>query len=146
MSENVTNTTAFSVDKTTSTATAKGTKIVKPGNEMDKNAFLRILSAELSNQDPENTKDSTQYVAQMAQFASLEQMTNLNSSMTLMGASSLIGRSVKLNAVDDSGVQYVGTVMGAVKDGSSIKLNIEVNENGKKVTKEFPYEDVLEIE
>lgn len=138
---------AYDISNTTATnsATAKGTKIVKPGNEMDKNAFLRILSAELSNQDPENTKDSTQYVAQMAQFAALEQMTNLNSSMTLIGASNLIGKSVKLNLIDDSGKQYAGTVKGTTKDPSGVKLNIEVEDNGKKTIKQFPYENIIEI-
>ncbi|MDI9219152.1 flagellar biosynthesis protein FlgD, partial [Clostridium tertium] len=33
-------------------ATDRGTQIVKPGQDMDKNAFLTILSAELSNMDP----------------------------------------------------------------------------------------------
>lgn len=145
MAENVTDTKAYSTGQASSTTTAKGTKIVKDTNEMDKNAFLRILTAELSNQDPENAKDSTAYVAQMAQFASLEQMANLNSTMSIVGASSLIGRQVKLNAVDDNGNQYVGTVLGAKKDGNSINLNIQVQENGKAVSKEFPYSSVLEI-
>lgn len=127
-------------------ATEKGTKIVKPGNEMDKNSFLRILSAELSNQNPEEAKDSTQYVAQMAQFASLEQMTNLNSTMSFSGASALIGKNVKLTALNKEGDQYTGLVKGVVKDGGTIKLNIEVEEDGEKTVKDFPYENVLEIQ
>ena len=54
-----------------SRATEKGTRIVKAGEAMDKNAFLRILAAQLSNQDPTNAQDSTEFVSQMAQFASL---------------------------------------------------------------------------
>ena len=44
-------------------ATDRGTKIIKPGEDMDKNAFLKILSAELSNLDPMGDNDSTQYLS-----------------------------------------------------------------------------------
>lgn len=127
-------------------ATNKGTKIVKSGNEMDKNAFLKILTTELSNQDPDNAKDSTQYVAQLAQFSSLEQMTNLNTTMSLTGASSLIGKDVKLTALNNDGVQYEGLVKSVTKkDGGSIVLGVEVEENGSKLVKEFLYSDVSKV-
>lgn len=129
-----------------STATSKGTPIVKPGNSMDKNAFLRILSAELSNQNPDDAKDSTQYIAQMAQFSSLEQMQNLNSTMSFSGASSLIGKSVTLTDLDSNGNQYYGIVKGTVKDGSTVKLNVEVDDNGIKKVLDFPYENVSQIQ
>lgn len=74
------------------TKTARGTAIVKTGQDMDKNAFFKILAAELSNQDPDNAKDGTEYVSQMAQFSALEQMVNLNSSTKFTGAVSLIDR------------------------------------------------------
>lgn len=129
-----------------STATSKGTPIVKPGNNMDKNAFLRILSAELSNQNPDDAKDSTQYIAQMAQFSSLEQMQNLNSTMSFSGASSLIGKSVTLTDLDSNGNQYYGIVKGTVKDGSTVKLNVEVDDNGITKVLDFPYENVSQIQ
>jgi flagellar basal-body rod modification protein FlgD len=127
-------------------ATERGTLIVKKGNEMDKNAFLRILTAELSNQNPDNAKDSTQYVAQLAQFASLEQMTNLNSTMSFAGASSMIGSEVKLNSLDSEGMQYKGLVKSvSKKDGGSIVLGVEVEKNGNKSIKEFLYSEVAEV-
>ncbi|MCM8710975.1 hypothetical protein M2651_08045 [Clostridium sp. SYSU_GA19001] len=132
----------------TSLATAttdRGTKIVRSTNEMDKNAFLRILTAELSNQNPENATDSTQYVAQMAQFAALEQMTNLNSTMSFMGASALIGKTVGLNTVDETGNQYIGIVKGATKDGGEIILSVEIEKNNTKQLMEFSYKDVLDV-
>jgi len=142
-----TTSTTDSINKTvaTTTATAKGTRIVKPGNEMDKNSFLRILSAELANQSPDNPADSTQYVAQMAQFASLEQMTNLNSSMSLIGASSIIGKVVGLNSANGLGEQYIGTVKGVAKESGVVNVYVEVTENQKQVIKKFPYDNVIEI-
>lgn len=139
----------MSIDSISSSlsATSKGTPIVKPGNNMDKNAFLRILSAELSNQNPDDAKDSTQYIAQMAQFSSLEQMQNLNSTMSFSGASSLIGKSVTLSDLDNNGNLYFGVVKGTVKDGSAVLLNVEVvDENGTKTIMNFPYDDVYQIQ
>ena len=52
-----------------------------PGNTMgdlDKDAFLRLLTTQLSNQDPLNPTEDREFIAQMAQFSSLEQMQNLN--------------------------------------------------------------------
>lgn len=122
--------------------TANGTRIVKSNGELDKDQFLRILAAELSNQDPTNTKDSTEYVAQMAQFAGLEQMANLNSSMKLIGASSLIGKDVTFKILDDNGDFYKGLVQNIVKDGDSIKLNVLVGDNDVQA---FDMSDVTQI-
>jgi flagellar basal-body rod modification protein FlgD len=41
----------------------------------DENVFLQLLVAQLKNQNPDNPSDGTQFVAQLAQFASLEQQT-----------------------------------------------------------------------
>ena len=78
-------------------------KSTKPSNTLDKNAFLKILTVQLSNQDPLNAKDNTEYIAQMAQFSALEQMQNLNTNITKMLLSekvtegtSLIGKQVNM--------------------------------------------------
>ncbi|MDP4177059.1 MAG: flagellar hook capping FlgD N-terminal domain-containing protein [Bacillota bacterium] len=133
------------VTDASSTATSRGTKIVKQGNDMDKNAFLRILTTEMSNQNPDNPADSTQYVAQLAQFSSLEQMTNLNNTMTLSGAASLIGKTVVLKSVDENGNFISGTVKSVTKNGDNVNLNIDVTENGKTESKDFAYSDIYQI-
>jgi flagellar basal-body rod modification protein FlgD len=43
----------------------------------DKNTFLKLLVAQLKNQDPLNPADGTQFVTQLAQFSSLEQSTQM---------------------------------------------------------------------
>lgn len=132
------------------TATEKGTRIVKKGNEMDKNAFLKILVAELTNQDPTNTKDSTAFVSQLAQFSSLEQMSNLNSTMTFNSASSLVGKTVALNAYDENNKQYGGVVRDVTKEGDNIKVIVNVADyKGDTLVgyedKEFSYEDISSV-
>lgn len=131
-----------SVSNDETSATKRGTRIVKVGGAMDKNAFLRILAAELSNQDPMNSKDSTQFVAQMAQFASMEQMANLNSTMSSYSANSLVGRGVALKLVDDSGKQLAGIVRTVTKNGDKFKIGVEMNKNGKTEVYEFDSSDI----
>ncbi len=134
------------------TKTGRGTRIVKKGQDMDKNAFFKILAAELSNQDPSNAKDGTEYVSQMAQFSSLEQMVNLNTTMKFTGANSLIGKTVNLNKLDPNGKFYNGLVTSVIKNGDSVQLNVLVgqkkDDKGNEVPdiQKFDIENVTEID
>lgn len=125
--------------------TDRGTKIVSSSNNLDKNAFLKILTAELSNQDPMNASDSTQYVAQMAQFASLEQMNNMDSKLELQQAASMLGKSVVLNTIDADGNPYAGLVKSIIRYSGGLSLNVELNQNGNTYNQEFTMDDVKEI-
>jgi flagellar hook assembly protein FlgD len=93
--------------------------------------FLKLLLTQMQNQDPTNPVDSTEMIAQQAQFASLEQMQNLNTNfVTLMAmqnvsqATNLIGRTVtgKVNGVDTSG-QVTGI---SFSEGKAI-LNVKIS-------------------
>ncbi|WP_100399342.1 flagellar hook assembly protein FlgD [Bacillus sp. FJAT-44742] len=74
------------------------------GNIMGKDDFLRILITQLQNQDPLNPMEDKEFIAQMANFSSLEQMTNMNNTLesyitsqqnnALVQNSELIGRKV----------------------------------------------------
>lgn len=126
-------------------ATDRGTAIVKQGQEMDKNAFLTILAAELSNMDPMGNNDSTQYVTQMAQFASMEQMTNLNNTMSSYANNSLVGKGVTLKSVNNEGVNYTGIVKSVTSNSSKTTIAVEVNENGTNTYKDFDVSDILTV-
>lgn len=134
-----------STTSTTATTTSRGTKIVKSSGGLDKNAFLKILTTELSNQDPDNTKDSTEYVAQMAQFSSLEQMSNLNTNIALSSANSMIGKAVALSDLDSNGNQYTGTVKSVTRSGSTITLNVDVGTGTTSDIKQFSYDNVVGV-
>lgn len=131
--------------------TDRGTKIVKPGDELNKDAFLQILSVELANQDPLNAKDGTEYVAQMAQFASIEQMSNLNNNMKFSGATSLIGKYAMVNDTDIYGDLYHGVITGVSRDKGNIKINMIVGEekdkegNLKPVIEQFNVDNIIEL-
>ncbi|MCB0407056.1 MAG: hypothetical protein KDD34_02565, partial [Bdellovibrionales bacterium] len=47
-------------------------------NQMDKDAFLKLLLTQMKNQDPTTPLDSHEMAAQLAQFTSLEKLTNIS--------------------------------------------------------------------
>jgi len=83
-------------------------------NSLDKDAFLKLLVTQLQYQDPMNPVDDKQFIAQMAQFSSLEQMQNLNVAYAKSQAFSMVGRIVEAESVNHE-TQTIETVVGPVK-------------------------------
>ncbi len=96
-------------------------------SSLGKDDFLKILMTQLQNQDPLNPLQDKDFVAQMATFSTLEQITNLGASMDkfvnfakqnqLLEASALIGKTVTyLN--DQQQEQSARIQSVSVKDGN----------------------------
>ncbi len=66
---------------------ASGAATAPGGSQMGKNEFLQLLVAEMSNQDPLNPAQGSEYVAQLAQFSSVEQLISLNNNIGAQGTS-----------------------------------------------------------
>lgn len=56
------------------------------GDVTGKNEFLQLLVTQLQNQDPLNPMDNTEFLSQMAQFSSLEQLIHINTTLEKMSA------------------------------------------------------------
>ena len=69
----------------TSTSAATSATAVPPGGKMGKDEFLKLLVAQLKNQDPMNPSNGQEMAAQLAQFSSLEQLTQIGSSLETQG-------------------------------------------------------------
>jgi flagellar basal-body rod modification protein FlgD len=78
---------------TTGTSPSQGAS--NPAAILGQDGFLKLLVAEMQNQDPmSSSQDPTQTVTQMAQFSSVEQLTNLVQSSQQASSISLIGHTV----------------------------------------------------
>lgn len=82
------------------------------GDYLGKDAFLKILMTQLQNQDPMNPMEDKEFIAQMAQFSSLEQMTNMANAFEkfagvqqqnqLIMYNEFVGKEVKWHKIEES--------------------------------------------
>lgn len=128
---NYTDLTALSVTQpTTTTQTNATTAMTTATNDtLGKDAFLKLLIAELSNQDPLNPMEDREFVSQMATFSSLEQMQNMNKTLESMAEANKF-----------SAVQYIGKAVAFTKgEGTeatqvaAVVQNVWFDPNGKTI-------------
>jgi flagellar basal-body rod modification protein FlgD len=117
----------FPIGSTPSTTPATGTTAAS--NTLGKDTFLKLLVAQLKYQDPSKPADSTQFLAQTAQFSMLEKLDDvatgqkdLLNAQLMLGASNLVGRTVTYT--DAAGMEATGVVTSATISGSSPTLKV----------------------
>ncbi len=110
--------------------------------ELDKDAFMQLLVAQMRNQDPMAPTDNQQFIAQLAQFSSLEEMQGVNENLValaflqegnallsqLTNSSALIGKNVSYND-PSSGESGQGVVDSVKLTDGAVLLHI----NGQDV-------------
>jgi len=104
-------TTITPIDSTTNAGDAQSSA---PGNILGKDDFLNMLIAQLQNQDPLNPADGTEFTAQLAQFSSLEQLSNINDSLKNM-------EQFQASLTHSQAVSYIGKEITA--SGNGLQLN-----------------------
>ncbi len=97
---------------------------------VSKDEFLKLFVAQLQNQSPMDPLKGHEFIAQLAQFSSVEQLTSLNSSFAdtlkfqqLSGGNEFIGRKATYFN-EASGALEEGVIEGAITDGKSISVVI----------------------
>lgn len=99
---------------TSTTSSTDATSVIE--QTLGKDAFLKLLVTQIQNQDPLNPMDDQEYIAQLAQFSSLEQMQEINSALgtaqqtsTASQALTLVGHEI--TAINpNTSATYSGTV------------------------------------
>ena len=91
-------------------------KIVNQQSQLGKDEFMKILLVQLATQDPLSPMQDTEFIAQMAQFSALEQMTQMNSVTTMNSAYNMIGKIVSFT-VDGKEDAYLVDSVFKGKDG-----------------------------
>jgi len=107
-------------------------------NELGKDAFLKLLIAQLANQDPMNPMDDREFIAQMAQFSALEQMTNMTkgleslASLQQYSALNYVGMDIMFDYETSAGVSElrIGRVLAVFFDSKEGPL-LEVEGSGQ---------------
>lgn len=107
-------------------------------DNMGKDEFLRLLTTQLSHQDPLSPMDNKDFIAQMAQFSSVEQTLNVNKNLSEIKSISLeqnafdmLGKDVLF--VNDLGNMGEGVVKQVSHEGAEKKLVLHVDVAGSTV-------------
>ncbi|MDD1968929.1 flagellar hook assembly protein FlgD [Pseudomonas putida] len=112
---------------------------------LGKDSFLQLLVTQMQNQNPLDPQDNSEFVAQLAQFSSLETMQNLSTSVDAIGgmyqssqalqASSLVGRTVVVDAGSTSVDTTKGITGQAVLPNSSTVTQVKVYDSKGEVVR-----------
>lgn len=120
--------------------TTTSAKQTQQQNQMDKDLFLQILTTQLQNQDPTQPMEDREMIAQMAQFSTLEQISNMNQAFNqfitsqqgdISRYSTMMNKEVSW-ADEVTGQQETGIVKGIIKKDNQIYY--QVNEQEIPVT------------
>ena len=87
-------------------------------SSLGKDDFLKLLVTQMKSQDPLNPMDDKEYVAQLAQFSSLEQLTNINTGVTSMNTA--LGQQTQLSAVGFIGKEVKSNGYKLSKEGTTV--------------------------
>ncbi len=102
------------------------------GNQqLSQQQFLNLLVTELQNQDPLSPQDDKQFLAEMAQFSTVQGVTQLGNSIEQLQAAALIGKTV--DAVASSGGTQ-SAVSGVVQAVQFKQDGVHLTVNGNDVT------------
>lgn len=107
-----------SLSVTSSQNSTSGTEALSTPGTLDYEAFLQLLVAQLGNQDPTSPQDSTEYVAQLANFSNVEQGIQTNAKLDALLTASALGQAEGI--IGRTITSADGTVSGVV---SSIEVN-----------------------
>ncbi len=114
----------------------KTKELEKKKNELGQSAFLELMITQLNNQDPLSPQDNTEFVAQLAQFSSVEGIDRLNNTVADMAstfrssqalqASAMVGRKVHVPG-DHSMLSEGGKITGITDlESSTNQLTINI--------------------
>ncbi len=106
-------------------------KLDSDKTSMGKDDFLKLLVAQLENQDPMNPEDATEFTSQLAQFSSLEQMENANKSLEGLGA--MNSEMERMSALGLIGQDVVAQTGDFHFDGSPVDLGYRLDAQADNV-------------
>jgi flagellar basal-body rod modification protein FlgD len=96
-------------------------------NVLGKDDFLKMLIAQLKNQDPLNPLDGSNFAAQLAQFSSLEQLQNMNTQLGSLGSSLTSLNNSQAASFIGNGIYAKGNNLNVNGPSTNIVYNLSQN-------------------
>ena len=93
----------------------------------DKNTFLKLLVAQLTNQDPLNPVEDKEFIAQLAQFTTVEELQNINTSMEELNSAYLRQQSVSAAGLIGQYIEAPGNMTTIIGIGTSTSHSSYIN-------------------
>ncbi|MFO7830737.1 MAG: flagellar hook capping FlgD N-terminal domain-containing protein, partial [Desulfuromonadaceae bacterium] len=115
---------------TSGIANSGGTSVQSQDKELGKEEFLTLMVEQLKNQDPMNPQDATEFTSQLAQYTSLEQLININSSIEDMGSGT--AEMQRLSALSMIGTEVVSKGSEFTFTGEPTKLGYNMDEEAEQ--------------
>jgi len=108
------------------TSTAQVATKRNTSGTLGKDDFLKLLVAQLQNQDPLKPMEDREFIAQTAQFTSLEQMQNMAQTAQMQQNMALLGKEVKAEVIKDNGSSELvyGKVTSVRQSGTEFYLTL----------------------
>jgi flagellar basal-body rod modification protein FlgD len=117
---------------TSSTSSSPSTSAAaSPTKELGKNEFLKLLLAQLANQDPTKPVDNQAFVAQLAQFSSLEQLQTLGEKFDMMTVAQASSNQLQVAGLVGKQVDFRSDALQM--DGSTVSARGNVSMNADSV-------------
>lgn len=102
-------------------------------NAMGQTEFLELMMAQLKNQDPLSPQDNTEFIAQLAQFSSVEGIQSMNTSVDSLVDSFKSSQALQASALVGRKVQIEGSLVPA-KEGEGVSGTVEVPEGSQNLS------------
>jgi len=128
-------------------AIGKKTEDDPKSNELGQSAFLELMITQLENQDPLSPQENTEFIAQLAQFSSVESLDRLNNNFDsftnnfvanqALQASTLVGRSVTV-PTDRTRLEQGGVVTASVDVPSSSEVSLNIYADNGSLVEQIP--------
>jgi len=112
---------------------SSSTTLTSGTTSLGKDDFMKLLLAQLKNQDPLNPMDGTQFSAQLAQFSSLEQLSNMATELKTQGVNQMtLGYAQSVNMIGKEVTVTSGNTVTA--NGSTVDLSYSLEKDAQSVT------------
>jgi flagellar basal-body rod modification protein FlgD len=104
------------------------------GNDLGQEAFLKLLVAQLQNQDPLNPQENSEFVAQLAQFSSLEQSIGINDRLDQLALQNQGLQNSQVVSLVGKQATVKGNIVSLKGQGQSVPITFQLNGAANEAT------------